>query len=163
MVSPTFLRVAEGGTAFVTLFSSGGGYLDGATVSVSIQKDTDPVLPDVEDKNGTVGTAWNIQLPAATGGNAPLTYSLTGLPSAPQFDARPRTTTGSIISSGTYPLVFMVTDNDGDHDVASFGAIVHSTQPVGSVTFSGDAFVGSTNRRLLGSIMGPTSHRTGYT
>ena len=54
------------------------GDTDATTFNLIIVADTEPTLPAIEDLSGQVNTAiTDVVLPAATGGNAPLTYTVT--------------------------------------------------------------------------------------
>ena len=89
----TITALQTEGTATVTITATDE---DGLTakhvIVITVQaQDTSPVLPSVSDKTYDVGAAVNERLPAATGGNGSLAYSLT--PSIPglTFDAGTRT------------------------------------------------------------------------
>ena len=70
------------------------------------------------DQNYTQGTAISVQLPAATGGTAPLTYTLTGLPAGLTFDTR--ILSGTPDTPGTFDLTYKVTDDNGASKNATF-------------------------------------------
>ena len=59
------------------------------------EQDTSPVLPSISDKTYPVGDYVNERLPAATGGNGSLTYSLTPSISGLTFDTGTRTLSGT--------------------------------------------------------------------
>ena len=76
------------------------------------------------DQNYTQGRAIsNLQLPAATGGTAPLTYTLTSVPGL-EFDADTRTLSGTPSTPGTFDLTYEVTDANGASENATFTVIV---------------------------------------
>jgi len=96
-----------------------------------------PFSPDEEDlqpsfaefvanQTWTVGVAVHQSLPAATGGNPPLTYGLSpALPAGLTFDAAARTISGSptaVQSATTY--VYSATDDDEDTASIQFQASV---------------------------------------
>ena len=96
-----------------------------------------PFSPDDEDlqpsfaefvanQTWTVGVAVHQSLPAATGGNPPLTYGLSpDLPAGLTFDAAARTISGSptaVQSATTY--VYSATDDDEDTASIQFQASV---------------------------------------
>ena len=64
-------------------------------------------------------------LPAATGGNAPLTYSLS--PEIPDlaFDAETRTLSGTPAAPDTYDMTYKAIDADGDEAELNFAIIVN--------------------------------------
>ena len=75
-----------------------------------------PALPDL-----TLAQDVQVTLPQATGGDTPLTYSVTGLPTDVTFNAnlrRLRTRTTSPL--GTFTLTYTVEDDDGDTDSQTF-------------------------------------------
>ena len=90
---------------------------------------TSPVLPSISDKTYTVGAAiapWN--LPSATGGDSPLTYSARGWP--PGITNRFDRVSGTPTEAGTFVVTYTVTDRDGDFDTQSFTiAVVAASEP----------------------------------
>ena len=63
----------------------------------------------------TTGTPVNLTLPAATGGNAPLTYSLTPAIAGLTLNPTTRVLSGTpTVSAGSTPYTYTVTDDDGD-------------------------------------------------
>ena len=63
--------------------------------------------------SGTAGEALRCTLPAASGGDGTLTYSLATPPQGLSF-ASNRVLSGTVASSGSYNLTYTVTDEDGD-------------------------------------------------
>ena len=88
----------------------------------------------------TTGTPVNYTLPAATGGNAPLTYSLTPAIAGLTLNPTTRVLSGTpTVSAGSTPYTYTVTDEDGDF-VSLFPDItvnlgVVDTMPAFSVSF----------------------------
>ena len=82
------------------------------------------------NQNYTRGTAIsNLILPAATGGTAPLVYTLTGpgggaLPESLNFNAGTRTLSGTPDTADTTTLTYMVMDTNGASANATFTVIV---------------------------------------
>ena len=74
-----------------------------------------------DNQTYAVGAAIDtLTLPAATGGNPPLTYSLSpGVPGL-SFNAATRQLTGTPTAAGTYAMTYTVTDADGDIDSLRF-------------------------------------------
>ena len=71
-----------------------------------------------------------LQLPAASGGNAPLAYSVTALPAGLQFSASNRQITGTPTTVGSTIVTYTVRDTDGDTANLSFTIRVNPPQPV---------------------------------
>ena len=103
------------------------GYYTGFRLAVP-EVDTAPSFGDatVAAQNHRVNTAVNLSLPAATGGNGTLTYSLApNLPSSFSFDAATRVLSGqsaTAVTATTYTLT--VADEDGDTDALAFSFMV---------------------------------------
>ena len=93
---------------------------DSSTFDIVVVDDPMPVLPAIANQNATVGTAFSVTLAAATGGDAPLTYALTGRPSWASFNASTRVLSGTPTTAGTNTLTYTVTDDDGDSDSVMF-------------------------------------------
>ena len=77
------------------------------------------------DRTYTVGIAIAaLTLPAATGGDGDLTYSLS--PDVPglSFDGATRQLTGTPSTAGTYGMTYAATDSDGDADSRTFTVTV---------------------------------------
>ena len=75
----------------------------------------------------TVGTAISpLTLPEASGGDGPMTYTLS--PSVPGLSYNPATRrlTGTPTSVGTHTMTYTVTDADGDTDTLTFSIMVES-------------------------------------
>ena len=94
------------------------------TVNASLTLDTPA------NQNYTQGTAITLQLPVATGGTAPLTYTLTGpggLPGGLEFDADTRTLSGTLANTAsTFDLTYEVTDANGASTNATFRVVIAS-------------------------------------
>lgn len=90
-------------------------------------EDLQPSFPEfVSDQTWTVGVAIHMSLPAATGGNPPLTYGLSPeLQAGLTFDAAARTISGtpSAVQAAT-PYVYSATDDDDDTASIQFRASV---------------------------------------
>ena len=112
-----------------------------------------PVFPAAGrpgDRAYTVGTAVDaLTLPEATGGNAPLTYSLS--PDVPglSFDAAARRLTGTPAEAGSYAMSYTATDADGDLHTLHFTITVTGTTG-GSGSPVGDFDLDDNNDRPTG-------------
>ena len=79
------------------------------------ETDTTPVLSfTVGVQNLIRGQEVNIALPVAVGGNAPISYMITGLPTGVAYDADGFNLHGSAQESGEFTARFTVTDVDSD-------------------------------------------------
>ena len=87
-----------------------------------------PALAAIAAKTGTVGTAINITLPAATGGNTPLTYSIADLPTGLSFNASTRVVSGTPTTADSFSVVYTVTDDDGDSAERTFNWVIAAAQ-----------------------------------
>ena len=76
-----------------------------------------PVLLSASALEYNSGTTANIVLDAASSGDPPITYTLSGLPSGLTFDAASRTIGGSTSALGEYTLTYRATDTDGSFAV----------------------------------------------
>ena len=88
-----------------------------------------PSAPNISNRTATVGTAYSQTLPIGTGGDAPLSYTATGLPPGLTFSTSTRVISGTPTSAGTYTVTYTVTDDDGDDDDENFNIVV-SAAPV---------------------------------
>ena len=100
--------------------------LSGCEPLDSDTKDQDPGKPSfgnrtVPTQHYVAGSAIpHLDLPAATGGDGALTYSLTSVPAGLSFDAGTRTLSGVPANPGGHTLKYLVADRDGDTDELSF-------------------------------------------
>ena len=92
---------------------------DSLTFTITAVANTMPTLPEIANQTATVGKTFEFLLPAASGGNGTLVYSLNtdALPDGLGFDANTRTIAGSPAGGATEgTMTYTVTD--GDLDVA---------------------------------------------
>ena len=87
-----------------------------------------PVLPSISDKAYPIGDYVSEALPAATGGDGTLVYSLTPSIRGLTFDASSRTLYGTPREAGTYHMRYRVQDEDGDTDSQSFTVTVQAQE-----------------------------------
>ncbi len=88
------------------------------------------------DQTYTVGTAISaLTLPEASGGDGPLTYSLTPTVPGLSFNATAsvRRLTGTPSTAGTYDMTYRVRDADGDTDSITFAVAVENAGGSGGV------------------------------
>ena len=91
------------------------------TFTITVQEpepsDTAPTFAvSVEDRTYTEGAAINpLTLPAASGGNGTLSYSLTPAVPGLVFAAATRTLSGTPTSAGTYAMTYQAVDGGRQH------------------------------------------------
>ena len=93
------------------------------TLSIVFEADRHPslVAGGPGNQSYTTGTAISaLTLPAGSGGNGELTYSLTPLVPGLSFDPVTRRLTGTPTAAGDYAMTYSVTDADGDRVVWTF-------------------------------------------
>ena len=78
----------------------------------------------LDDLSFTVGDAVNLTLPAATGGNPPLSYSLEPALPGLTFDPATRELSGMPEAAASYPMIYQVLDGDADGDEVHFSITV---------------------------------------
>ena len=88
--------------------------VDSETFTFTINPDLVPSAPTLSDQTGAVSTPLNILLPVGTGGDSPLSYTATNLPSGLSFNASTREITGTPTTPETKTVTYTVTDADGD-------------------------------------------------
>ena len=91
-------------------------------VAMTRAADVTPSLPSISNQTATVSTEFSLTFDAATSGNAPLAYSVSGNPA--WLTLSDRTLSGTPTATGTHTVVVTVTDNDGDTDTSSFSLVV---------------------------------------
>ena len=87
-----------------------------------------PSLPAIANQSATVGTAFSLTFNAATGGDAPLSYSVSGNPAWLTLSSL--TLSGTPTATGTHTVTVTVTDNDNDTDSDSFTLTVSAAAVV---------------------------------
>ena len=112
---------------------------------------TDPTTPtfagEVAAQKYTVGTEITpLVLQEASGGTAPLTYSVSTLPAGLSFDAATRTLSGTptAATNGAVDIVYTVIDDDGATDALTFTITVRIRPEFGDFGSSLDLFSGGT-------------------
>ena len=85
----------------------------GCQEAIPAPPDTAPRFADtVADRTFTVGEAVDLALPAASGGNGALTYSLRPTVPGLTFHAATRTLSGAPTTAGTFSMTYTVVDGD---------------------------------------------------
>ncbi len=123
---------ASSQTAYTyTVTTGAGGPARTLTFRITVEEDSMP------DFSGTaipdrVYTGRAITLPEATGGNPPVTYSITpDLPAGLRFNEVTREISGTPRSASTRTYTYTVTDSNGDTDDATFMLSVEVTSTPG--------------------------------
>ena len=96
---------------------------DTASQNVTIRvTDLMPSLPPIFSQSATVGTAFSLTFSAATGGDPPLTYALSGNPAWLTLSGF--TLSGTPTATGTHQVRVTVEDDDGDTAFRQFALTV---------------------------------------
>ena len=129
---------------------------------VSIDSEAIPVFSGtVSDQIYTVGNAIStLTLPAATGGQAPLTYSLTPTVPGLTFTASTRTLSGTPTTADTYSMTYMVTDGSSNTNTEIFTITVAGTG--NAADFNGDGRVDVNDYLLFFAHYGLSQGDEGY-
>ena len=91
------------------------GQSDTSNITASTTSaDLMPTAPTVANQSGEVNTAFTVTLPVGTGGDAPLSYAVSGQPSWATFTAATRVLAGTPDAAATTTVTYTVTDDDGD-------------------------------------------------
>ena len=121
---------------------------DGDTASVDFQisvqqGDTEPSFPSqmtIEDQTARVGSPFELlDLPKASGGNQPYTYTVTGLPAGLSFvesDTHDITGTPEAETVGNHAITYTVTDRDLDEAELTFNIEVEQDNQPDTPTVS---------------------------
>ena len=117
--------------------------VSGCRGATSAPPDTAPRFGEpVADKTYAVGGTVDLILPAASGGNGPLSYSLQPAVPGLAFDPSTRTLSGTPTAAGTYDMTYRV--QDGDANTAPTDAVelafTITVQPI-EPPYSGTAFL----------------------
>ena len=128
--TPSTLQTATGYTYTVTDSASPANTAT-LTVNIAVEADSQPTLAAVSDQTFHEDSAiTNLVLPAASGGNAPLTYTLaktggSGIPAGLTFDASTRTLSGTPDDHQTATgYTYTVTDSDDDTASQTFNITI---------------------------------------
>ena len=106
------------------------GETDSDTFDIVVSAAADPLaLPGTADQTATVGVAFSITLPEATGGATPYAYTATLLPAGLSFNASSRVLSGTPTTAQSRNVRYRVTDDDGTRVTDRF-IITVSAAPV---------------------------------
>ena len=110
--TPTQVQVAD--VTFAVEDDDGDTASQEFQISVS-EGDTEPTFPyTIPDFRLRVDSPFTVLLPGATGGNAPYTYTISGLPETLTFNPDTRWISGTPTASGLHQVTFTATDRDLD-------------------------------------------------
>ena len=120
--APASTSSAQTDTVTVTA-TDDGALTDTASRDITIRvTDLMPSLPPIFSQSATVGTAFSLTFSAATGGDPPLTYALSGNPSWLTLSGF--TLSGTPTATGTHQVRVTVEDDDGDTAFRQFALTV---------------------------------------
>ena len=123
--------------------------------NITVEADLTPTLPAISGYNIRVGVQFTQQLPAATGGDTPLEYSVTDLPQGLSFTEATRTITGTPTTEQAPTVTYTVQDSDGDEVSTTFTITVAADLMPALSTISGyTARVGSLFTEVLPAATG---------
>ena len=123
------------GTFTASISASNSSGTASATVTINVvagEVDTEPVFaPDSGTHSATRGTSFSYTRPNATGGNAPVTYTV-GSVVIPGVVVSTTGLSGTPTATGTYTVVWTATDSDDDDDEFTLTLTVSppDTEPV---------------------------------
>ena len=130
---------STGQCGFTWTVTDHDGDTDTYALQVSVRSASDPMpsfASSGTSRSATVGQYFSFTRPAASGGNAPLTYSVSG--SCAGLTANSSSVSGQPSSTGQCGFTWTVRDNDGDTDTYSLQISVGSaSDPMPSFASSG--------------------------
>ena len=130
--APSFVAPqAAGGLTFSLVVNDGSADSEADEVTVTVRDLApsfgDAGIPTRRYRLGRTIEPWT--LPAASGGNGELTYSLAPLPDGLRFDASSRRLSGTPAAEGRFTLTYAAEDADGDRATLEFAVRVFSNRP----------------------------------
>ena len=109
------------------------------TFDITVEADLKPTFSTISGYTGRVGSPFSQQLPAAAGGDSPLSYTTTNLPTGLTFITSTRTIQGTPSSQETKTVTYTVRDEDGDEASTTFDITVAADLKPALPTISGYA------------------------
>ncbi len=92
--------------------------------TITVNQDLEPTAPSISAISARKGSLFTLQLPEGTGGDAPLSYNATNLPTGLTFITTTRTITGTPTTVESPTVTYTVRDVDGDEDSTTFAFTV---------------------------------------
>ena len=133
----------------------GDGDEDSQTFTFTIVADLKPTLNAIGGYTARVGSPFSEVLPAATGGDTPLGYTVSGLPDGLSFTEGTRTIAGTPTTVEAPTVTYTVRDHDSDEVSQSFTITVEEDQKPTLTTIAGyTARVGSPFSEVLPAATG---------
>ena len=125
------------------------------TFTISVVADLTPILTTITGYTARVGSPFSRVLPAATGGDTPLGYTVSGLPDGFSFTEGTRTIAGTPTTVEAPTVTYTVRDHDGDEVSQSFTITVEEDLKPTLTTIVGyTARVGSPFSEVLPAATG---------
>ena len=155
--------LTESGTYYYTIQavnSAGTTNSNQATINVIVpDPNLTPTAPNISNRSATVGTTYSQTLGAGSGGDPPLSYSVSSLPPGLSFNTSTRVISGTPTTVGTTTVTYTVTDDDGDSDTDAFTITVSAAgttnlTPTAPNISNRSATVGTTYSQTLGAGSG---------
>ena len=103
--------------------------VDIGVLAIGGMVDLMPSLPTLTNRMADFNSSVDITLPVATGGDPPLTYSVSGLPGGLAFDTSSRRITGTPNMVESPTVTYSVEDDDGDMDDGTFVFEINAVIP----------------------------------
>ena len=126
------------------------GDSDSASFTITVDADLTPTLGSITGYTARVGSPFSEVLPAATGGDTPLGYTVVDLPDGLSFTEGTRTIAGTPTTVEAPTVTYTVRDHDGDEASQSFTITVNADLKPTLTTIAGyTARVGSPFSEVL--------------
>ena len=88
--------------------------------TITVNQDLEPTAPSISGISARKGSLFTRQLPEGTGGDTPLSYNATNLPTGLTFITTTRTITGTPTTVESPTVTYTVRDDDGDEASTTF-------------------------------------------
>jgi hypothetical protein len=95
--------------------------------TITVEEDLKPTLTTIVGYTARVGSPFSEVLLAATGGDTPLGYTVTNMPTGLSFTESTRTIAGTPTAVESPTVIYTVRDDDGDEASQTFTITVVAT------------------------------------